>query len=102
MELGKQDDYEKAARCIKMLSNPTRLKILCTLEEGPKSVREINKRVETTQANLSQHLILMRDRGILKSSRTSNFVYYSIADPNLTAMLQLIKRMFCCGTEQSD
>ncbi|MFN3919629.1 MAG: ArsR/SmtB family transcription factor, partial [Methylohalobius sp.] len=74
-------DVIHAARCLKAMSHPLRLKILCTLGKGPASVQEILEQVGTTQSNVSQHLAILRMKGILTFDKRANRVYYRIDDP---------------------
>ncbi len=90
-----EERLERAARCLKTLAHPTRLKILAYLCEGEKNVQEINRLIGVSQANLSQHLNRMRDRTLLDSRREGNFVYYFVSDPELCEFLMSIKKVFC-------
>ena len=60
------------------LSNETRLKILTLLLEEEMCVCQILANIGTTQPNISQHLHVLRNHGIVKSRREDSFVYYSI------------------------
>ncbi len=79
-----------ASRTLKALSHPLRLKILCTLSNDEISVSAITERVGTSQSNISQHLSLLRDKGMLVSRKDANQVFYRVSD-NRT--LELIKLM---------
>lgn len=79
-----------ASRTLKALSHPLRLKILCTLSGDEISVSDITERVGTTQSNVSQHLSLLRDKGMLVSRKEANQVFYRVSDHRT---LQLIKLM---------
>jgi len=68
----------------KMLSNPTRLEILHELREGEKTVSELCLATGARQANISQHLALMRHSKIVTERREGNAVYYRIADKRIT------------------
>lgn len=86
---------ETAARCVKALSHPTRLKILATLRDGEKSVQEIERVVGTTQSNISQHLSVLRDKGILSYRKEGNQVFYMIANKKVIQLLELMQEIFC-------
>lgn len=90
-----EQNIRKAARCLKMLGHPTRLEIIVALRDGPRCVHEINEVVRVKQANLSQHLSQLSDRGLLISRRESNRVYYSIADMDLLNLLSVLEKVFC-------
>ena len=60
-----QKDVETASRSLKAMSHPLRLMILCKLGEDEFSVQDIVDNVGTSQSNISQHLAILRDKGIL-------------------------------------
>ncbi|MDI3473127.1 MAG: hypothetical protein PWQ20_1677 [Thermotogaceae bacterium] len=63
-----------------ILSNETRLKILALLLEKELCVCQILASIGTTQPNISQHLQVLKDRGVVKYRKEENFVYYSIEE----------------------
>ena len=81
------EDIERASRSLKAMSHPLRLKILCTLGDQEVSVQEIVEQVGTSQSNISQHLAILRDKGILSSRKDANRVFYRVSDARL---LQLV------------
>jgi len=72
------EDSEKTANFLKALAHPIRLEIIRCLQEGPKCVFEIEEHVGTTQSNISQHLAVMKNKGILQASRDGNQIRYSV------------------------
>lgn len=73
-----EEDIEFACRSLKALAHPLRLKIMCVLEQHEMTVQEIVDHVGTSQSNVSQHLTIMREKGLLQSRKDSNRVYYSL------------------------
>jgi ArsR family transcriptional regulator len=71
------------AEICSLFGNPTRVLILWTLSEKEHSVGEIAGIVGTSIQNTSQHLRLMRDKGLLVSRREGNTVYYCLQDDTL-------------------
>ena len=65
----RDEDIERASRSLKAMSHPLRLKILCTLGDQEISVQDIVEHVGTSQSNISQHLAILRDKGILFSRK---------------------------------
>ncbi|PIV71847.1 MAG: ArsR family transcriptional regulator, partial [Rhodocyclales bacterium CG17_big_fil_post_rev_8_21_14_2_50_68_7] len=61
----KKEHIETAARALKAISHPLRLQILCMLGPGEACVQEIVEAVGTSQSNVSQHLAILRDKGVL-------------------------------------
>lgn len=88
-------DIARAAHCLKAMSHPLRLKILCTLGNDKISVQDIVERVGTTQSNISQHLSILRAKGILACKKDANRVYYFVDDERTLQLIGLMKELFC-------
>nr|MCU0936244.1 metalloregulator ArsR/SmtB family transcription factor [Gammaproteobacteria bacterium] len=78
--LTREDEIERASRSMKAIAHPLRLKILCTLGGQEISVQDIVDRVGTSQSNISQHLAILRDKGILTARKDANRVFYRVGD----------------------
>ncbi len=89
------DDIERASRSLKAMSHPLRLKILCTLGNQEVSVQDIVQHVGTSQSNISQHLAILRDKGILVSRKDANRVYYRVGDSRTLRLIGLMREVFC-------
>ncbi|EIJ42642.1 putative transcriptional regulator [Beggiatoa alba B18LD] len=89
------EDIERAARSMKAMSHPLRLKILCTLGEHELSVQDIVEQVGTSQSNISQHLAILRDKGILTSRKDANRVYYRVGDARTLRLISMMREVFC-------
>lgn len=83
-----------AAR-FKVLSEPLRLQILQTLEAGKIAVSDLASVVETTQPNVSRHLKILQDAGLVARQQQGNTVYYSIADKSVFELCRVV-----CGSLQ--
>ena len=81
------------AEICKTLSSPIRIEIISALKEGEKSVTELIDIVGISKANVSQHLALMRLKGILKSRREGVNIYYSIVNPKVLQACSLMKEV---------
>lgn len=88
-------DIERASRSLKAMSHPLRLKILCTLGDQEVSVQEIVDHVGTSQSNISQHLAILRDKGILASRKDANRVYYRVSDGRTLQLIGMMREVFC-------
>ncbi len=91
----RDEDIERASRSLKAMSHPLRLKILCTLGDRELSVQDIVEHVGTSQSNISQHLAILRDMGILTSRKDANRVYYRIEDPRNLRLIGMMRDVFC-------
>ena len=91
----RDEDIERASRSIKAMSHPLRLKILCALGDQEVSVQDIVTMVGTSQSNISQHLAILRDKGILMSRKDANRVYYRVGDARTLALISMMREVFC-------
>ncbi|GAA4502978.1 metalloregulator ArsR/SmtB family transcription factor [Hymenobacter ginsengisoli] len=81
---------------LKVLSHPKRLAIVDLLgksktKEHQMSVTEIYQALDIPQAIASQHLITLKDRGVLKSSKVGTKIYYSLAVPELLKIIDTLE-----------
>ena len=91
-----EDDISSAARSMKAMAHPLRLQILCILgATNETSVQQLVDRVGTSQSNISQHLSILRDKGILNTRKDANKVFYSIADPKVVKLICSLREAFC-------
>jgi ArsR family transcriptional regulator len=91
----RDEDIERASRSLKAMSHPLRLKILCTLGDQEVSVQGIVERVGTSQSNISQHLAILRDKGILSSRKDANRVFYKVVDSRTLQLIGMMRNVFC-------
>ncbi len=93
--MDKEDDIERASRAMKAMSHPLRLKILCVLGDKEVSVQDIVDSVGTSQSNISQHLAILRDKGVLKTRKDANRVYYRVGDTRTLRLIGMMREVFC-------
>lgn len=91
----RDEDIDRASRSLKAMSHPLRLKILCTLGDQEVSVQDIVERVGTSQSNISQHLAILRDKGILSSRKDANRVFYKVVDSRTLQLIGMMRNVFC-------
>ena len=88
-------DIERACQAVKGLAHPIRLKVLCVLGDRAMSVNELADACETSQSNISQHLNILRQCGILETRKEATFVLHRIHDPRMIHLMDLMRDMFC-------
>lgn len=91
----KDEDVENVAALLKTMSHPIRLKILCLLLEHEMTVGELRKEVKTTNANVSQHLTILRNKNIISFRKDANFIYNKIADSRILELMSAMRDLFC-------
>ncbi|MHB8341342.1 MAG: ArsR/SmtB family transcription factor [Mycobacteriales bacterium] len=82
---------ELHARICKALADPKRLMIISELREGPRSVGDIANELGVSQPNASQHLAVLRDRGMVRSTRRQSQVYYELTSPKIVEAVDLLR-----------
>ena len=95
MQSAMAEAAEEASVCLRALSNPSRLLLLCHMVDGQKSVGELEKALELGQAYVSQQLARLRSEGLVVAERDGRIVRYSIADERIVPLLQVLYEQFC-------
>ena len=93
--IGKGENIREASAAMQAMAHPLRLKILCLVGNQELSVLEIVEAVGTTQSNVSQHLSVLREHGLLASRKDANKVFYRIGDARVLKMISLTREIFC-------
>ncbi len=96
----KDEQIQAVAKILKSMSHPIRLKILCLLQDRELSVGDIRNEVETTNANVSQHLNILRNQGIIDFRKDANFIYNRITDKRILEIIMKMQQLFCPDFEK--
>ena len=83
--------YEIHAEMCKVFSNATRLEILNLLRDRELSVTELIEKTKLSQTNISQHLSIMKSKGIVSSNRKGKNIYYKITNPKIIKAFDIIR-----------
>ncbi|AEA22320.1 regulatory protein ArsR [Pseudonocardia dioxanivorans CB1190] len=89
-EMPAEDEVRRAADVLRMLSDPTRMKILWALLQGESSVACLAELVGATPTAVSQHLSKLRLAGYVQNRREATFVYYTVENPAVRPLLEQI------------
>ena len=79
---------ELVAGRFKALSEPTRLSLLAQILDSEKTVTELVKATGLSQPNVSKHLTMLSEAGVVSRRREGLHVHYSVADESVTALIQ--------------
>ncbi len=88
---------EDMARVFKALANPTRLAILRRALGDGMCVGDLHECLGRSQPNISQHLAVLRDRGLVEPQRDGNRVCYQLVDERIAELLAFAEELFGCG-----
>ena len=83
--------YKIHAEMRKVFSNSTRLEILNLLRDKQLSVTELIEKTNLSQANISQHLSIMKSKGIVTSNRKGKNIYYKLTNPKTIKAFDIIR-----------
>jgi DNA-binding transcriptional ArsR family regulator len=76
------------------LAHPTRIAIIELLEDGELSAGDLMEKLGMEQANISQHLAVLRSKQLVVNRKAGNQVFYSVRDPIINKVLALMRRYF--------
>jgi DNA-binding transcriptional ArsR family regulator len=85
--------YERQARICQVLSDPKRLRIVSLLRGGEYSVGELADTLGVAYPNVSQHLNVMRDGGLVTTRRSGTSVYYRLAYPRIAEACDAVRQV---------
>lgn len=83
--------YQLHAQFCKTLADASRLLIISELAKGELSVGELVRRLGLRQSNVSKHLSMMKEHGLVNYRREGSNVYYSLSDSRISQAIQLLK-----------
>lgn len=87
MEFDKMQNYDREAETLKVLGHPVRLKIVAGLMSQSCNVKKIWECLELPQATVSQHLALLKNKGIIEGRREGVEVFYQVVSPLAKAII---------------
>jgi|SRR5579872_78673 len=82
------------AELFKVLSHPTRIRILDALREGRLTVGELQQRLSAEQSTVSQHLAALRAKDLVEARREGTSVWYSVTDPAIWQLLDIARDIY--------
>ncbi|MBM3705420.1 MAG: winged helix-turn-helix transcriptional regulator [Actinobacteria bacterium] len=89
----KKDFYNLHADICKTISNPNRQAVLDTIRDNEMTVTELVNKTGISQANLSQHLAILRSKGVVNTRRDGSNIYYSISNLKIIKAYDLISEV---------
>ncbi|NIZ03722.1 ArsR/SmtB family transcription factor [Thalassospira lucentensis] len=89
-----EHNAEQASTLLKAMSNQSRLLILCQLNQGEKSVGELERIVGLSQSALSQHLARLRRDKLVKTRREAQTIYYSLQGDEALRVIKTLHTLY--------
>ena len=91
---------KQIANLLKVLGAPFRIKLLHSIGYGEACVCHLEALLNKRQAYISQHLMVLRDAGILDTRRDGKYVFYRVADKSIFVLIETIAQMLDIPTDQ--
>jgi ArsR family transcriptional regulator, virulence genes transcriptional regulator len=86
-----EETRQRSAALAKALADPKRLCVLQCLASGELSVHDLSGRVGCNVPNMSQHLAVLRNSGLVLTRREGNAIYYRLSDPRILEACRLLQ-----------
>lgn len=86
---------DSASRLLKSLANAQRLRILCLLATGERSVGDLNDVLDLSQSALSQHLARLREDGLVATRREAQTIHYRLASGPAKRLIKTLYGIYC-------
>lgn len=83
--------HDLHARICKAIADPKRLLIINELRYGPLTVNELAEALDLSQSNTSQHLAILRERGVVQADREGASVFYSLRSKKVLKAIDLLR-----------
>ena len=92
MNMSSEESEDRISQLFRLIGQPTRVQILLELGRGEACVCHLEAQLGLLQAAISQHLMALRDAGLLVTRRDGRFIYYRLADTGLLDLIRLAAR----------
>ena len=80
---------------MEMLSQPVRLRLMCTLLDGEQSVQSLAESASLSQPAMSHHLKKLRDAGLVETRRDGQTIFYSVKGVEVAEIITVLHRLYC-------
>ena len=95
MKESTNDDYIRdISKLMKSISHPIRFKILCLLQDEEVSVGGLVARLDSSNSNISQHLNILRNQGIIDYRKDANYIYNRITDWRIIELIRKVHQLY--------
>ena len=90
-----QDDHIRdISKLMKSISHPIRFKILCLLQDDEASVGDLVARLDSSNSNITQHLNILRNQGIIDYRKDANYIYNRITDWRVIELIRKVHQLY--------
>ncbi|MGZ5486361.1 MAG: ArsR/SmtB family transcription factor, partial [Nitrososphaeraceae archaeon] len=86
----------------KTLANPRRLEIIAALRNNELTATQLTRKIQISKANLSQHMSILIEKGVVFSRREGIMVFYKLSDERITKACDLIREVLIKNLEKNN
>ena len=86
---------QEDAKLMEMLSQPSRLRILCILLDGEQSVLRLAENAQLSQPAMSHHLKKLRDAKLVTTRRDGQTIFYALSGNEVSEVLKVLHKLYC-------
>ncbi len=97
----KDEQIRDISKLMKSISHPIRFKILCLLQDDELSVGDLRNHLETSNSNITQHLNILRNQGVIDFRKDSNYIYNRIVDWRIIELMRKMQQLYLSDTPRS-
>ncbi len=90
----KDEQIKAITNLMKSISHPIRFKILCLLQDDELSVGDLRYHLETSHSNITQHLNILRNQGVIDFRKDSNYIYNRIIDWRIVELMRRMQQLY--------
>lgn len=89
----REEIYRLHANLCKAIADPKRLLLINALRDDPRTVSDLSQFLGVSQSNVSQHLGVLRERGVVSARRNGNNVFYELENPKIVQAIDLLREV---------
>ena len=93
MNVSTRNTEKEIGEYLKVLGSPIRVKILLSIGYGEACVCHLEAKLKKRQAYISQHLMVLRDAGILTTRRDGKYIFYTVSDRNIFELIETVSKL---------
>jgi len=89
----REEIYRLHANLCKALADPKRLLLINALRDDARTVTDLSQQLGLSQSNVSQHLSVLRERGVVGATRTGNNIYYALENRKIVQAIDILREV---------
>jgi len=97
----KDEQIEDISKLIKSISHPIRFKILCLLQDDELSVGDLRNCLDTSNSNITQHLNILRNQGVIDFRKDANYIFNRIVDWRIVELMRKMSQLYFIDPHKS-